>query len=51
MNFALNMNDGCLFQIAECYYTNRTSLADYAICTEAEDMCRDNVEGPYYYYR
>ena len=50
MNFALNMNNGCLFQVAECAYTNRTSLADLAICTEAEDMCRDNVESPYYYY-
>ncbi|TVY83356.1 Carboxypeptidase S1-like protein B [Lachnellula suecica] len=27
-----------------------TSPADYAICTEAEDMCRDNVESPYYFY-
>lgn len=26
-----------------CKQTNRTSLADYAICTEATNMCRDNV--------
>ena len=50
MNFALNMNNGCLQQIQLCYETNRTSLSDYAICTEAADMCRDNVESPYYYY-
>ena len=50
MNFACNMNNGCLQQIQFCYSTNRTSLSDYAICTEAEDMCRDNVESPYYYY-
>lgn len=50
MKFALNMDNGCLQQIQFCYETNRTSLSDQAICTEAEDMCRDNVEGPYYEY-
>ena len=50
MNFALNMNNGCLQQYQLCAETNRTSLSDFAICTEAEDMCRDNVESPYYYY-
>jgi hypothetical protein len=42
------MPNGCLDQVEECRQTNRTSLADLAICTEAEDMCRDNVEGVYY---
>lgn len=41
---------GCLDQINMCRATNRTSLSEQAICTEAENMCRDNVEGPYYYY-
>ena len=49
-NLALTMANGCLDQIGYCYQTNRTSLSDQAICTEAEDMCRDNVEGPYYSY-
>ena len=44
------MENGCLEQISFCRYTNRTSLADLAVCTEAEDMCRDNVESPYYAY-
>ncbi|OCK74270.1 putative carboxypeptidase S1 [Lepidopterella palustris CBS 459.81] len=50
MKFALNMVNGCLDQIGYCRATNRTSLADMAVCTEAEDMCRDNVESPYYMY-
>ncbi|KAL2072604.1 hypothetical protein VTL71DRAFT_11947 [Oculimacula yallundae] len=48
--FALNMVSGCLDQIASCRSTNLTTLSDRAICTEAANMCRDNVEGPYYYY-
>jgi len=48
--FALNMHNGCLEQIQRCYETNRTSLSDYAICAQAEVMCRDNVESPYYHY-
>lgn len=50
MKFACYMENGCLDQISYCRYTNRTSPADLAVCTEAEDMCRDNVEGPYYAY-
>jgi carboxypeptidase C (cathepsin A) len=50
MKFAAYMNNGCLQQIQFCWETNRTSLSDQAICAEAENMCRDNVEGPYYYY-
>jgi hypothetical protein len=48
--FATYKINGCLDQVALCISTNLTSLADYAICTEAENMCRDNVEGPYYDY-
>jgi len=44
------MIGGCLQQVEWCRGTNRTSLSDLAICTEAADMCRDNVESPYYYY-
>jgi carboxypeptidase D len=50
MKFALNMPGGCLDQIAACRYTNRTTLSERAICSEASNMCRDNVEGPYYYF-
>ncbi|GES56955.1 carboxypeptidase S1 [Aspergillus terreus] len=48
MKFANSMPNGCQDQVALCKATNRTSLADYAICAEATNMCRDNVEGPYY---
>ncbi|PVH85828.1 peptidase S10, serine carboxypeptidase [Cadophora sp. DSE1049] len=48
--FALNMVYGCLDQIRMCRATNLTTLSDQAICTEAENICRDSVEGPYYYY-
>lgn len=48
MKFANSMPNGCQDMIAICKATNRTSLSDYALCTEAENMCRDNVEGPYY---
>ena len=48
--FATYKVNGCLDQVAFCLSTNLSSLADYAICTEAENMCRDNVEGPYYDY-
>ncbi|KUJ22719.1 putative carboxypeptidase S1 [Mollisia scopiformis] len=48
--FATYMVNGCLDQISFCSTTNRTQLSDLAICTEAENMCRDNVESPYYSY-
>ena len=48
MNFALTMPNGCLDQYSYCKGSNRSSPADYAICTEASNMCRDNVEGLYY---
>lgn len=44
------MHGGCLEQVESCLATNLTQLNDLAICTEAENMCRDNVESPYYYY-
>ncbi|PYH99538.1 alpha/beta-hydrolase [Aspergillus ellipticus CBS 707.79] len=50
MKFANKMPNGCQDQIDSCKETNRSSLADYAICTEAANMCRDNVEGPYYQF-
>jgi hypothetical protein len=45
MKFATYMTYGCLYQIDLCRATNRTTLSDQAVCTEAENMCRDNVEG------
>jgi Serine carboxypeptidase len=50
MTFAAYMINGCLDQYTYCKLTNRTSLADQAICSEAQSMCRDNVEAPYYAY-
>ncbi|KAL9112987.1 MAG: hypothetical protein Q9227_002852 [Pyrenula ochraceoflavens] len=49
-NFALTMPNGCLDQYAYCKASNRTSPGDLAICTEASNMCRDNVEGVYYQF-
>ena len=46
--FALNKPNGCLAQIEFCRSTNRSSLVENGICSEAQDMCRDNVEGVYY---
>lgn len=43
MKFANAMANGCQDQVAACKKTNRTSLADLTICTEAGNMCRDNV--------
>jgi carboxypeptidase D len=50
MKFACNMINGCLDQVSQCRATNRTTLSEKAICSEAESMCRDNVESPYYAY-
>ncbi|KAJ9231214.1 hypothetical protein DTO169E5_8102 [Paecilomyces variotii] len=50
MKFANTMPNGCQDQVSLCKQTNRTSLSDYALCTEATNMCRDNVEGPYYVF-
>lgn len=43
MKFANNMPNGCLDQISTCKSLNRTSPEDFAICTQAGNMCRDNV--------
>ncbi|EPS26027.1 hypothetical protein PDE_00963 [Penicillium oxalicum 114-2] len=50
MKFANNMPNGCQDQVMSCKYSNRTSMADFALCSEATNMCRDNVEGPYYQF-
>ncbi|KAL2443609.1 Carboxypeptidase S1-like protein B [Exophiala dermatitidis] len=50
MTFAAHMHGGCLEQIEFCAQVDTTTLSGQAVCTEAEDMCRDNVESPYYYY-
>ncbi|KAI9838451.1 MAG: hypothetical protein M1837_002473 [Sclerophora amabilis] len=50
MKFACFMENGCLQQVDICRQLNRTSQSDQAICSEAQSMCRDNVEGPYYEY-
>lgn len=64
--FANEMFNGCLFQIGNCrgaaenngsYYHVDAPITQKeltpgvkGICSEAEMMCRDNVESPYYYY-
>ncbi|KAK8165630.1 Alpha/Beta hydrolase protein [Phyllosticta citrichinensis] len=45
--FALSRKGGCLDQLHNCRETNLTSPTDRAICVQASNMCRDNVEGPY----
>ena len=47
MEFALTMENGCLAQIGFCRATDRTNVGALAICAEAADMCRDNVEGTF----
>ena len=60
------MYNGCLDQIKQCraaaegntsYYHADAPITEVEltpgvmqICNEAADMCRDNVESPYYYY-
>lgn len=64
--FANNMYNGCLDQIKICRAAAEGNASYYhvdapitnaeltpgvlQICNEAADMCRDNVESPYYYY-
>jgi len=46
MKFALNFPyNGCLAQIEYCRSTGMTLPNEKAICAEAQDQCRDNVEG------
>lgn len=42
--FAYYMIDGCRDQINYCYEADRSTASGQAVCTEAENMCRDNVE-------
>lgn len=47
--FALHMPSyGCLDQLEGCRETNRTQLADFAICAGAQSVCRDGVESIFY---
>ncbi|KAI9666958.1 MAG: hypothetical protein M1831_001463 [Alyxoria varia] len=48
--FAYYMGNGCRDQIDLCEEADRSTDAGKAICTEAGNMCRDNVEGPYYVF-
>ncbi|PVH91350.1 alpha/beta-hydrolase [Periconia macrospinosa] len=64
--FANNMYNGCKYQIGICraaaegntsYYHTDARITEVEltpgvmqICNEAADMCRSNVESPYYYY-
>ncbi|KAK6437400.1 hypothetical protein LTR95_006409 [Oleoguttula sp. CCFEE 5521] len=61
--FALNMIGGCLAQITQCRgaaanggFNASTQIpssalpATFALCSEAQNMCRDNVESLYYSY-
>ncbi|KIW19594.1 hypothetical protein PV08_00167 [Exophiala spinifera] len=50
MEFACFMSGGCLDQITWCSETDTSTLIGQAVCSEAQSMCRDNVESPYYYY-
>ncbi|KAH8890858.1 carboxypeptidase C [Thozetella sp. PMI_491] len=53
MNFSCYMRNGCLEQISRCREAiqyARNSIETTAACVEATNMCRDNVEGPYYEY-
>lgn len=48
--FALNFPGGCLAYIEYCAESDQSTLIGQAICNEAGNMCRDNVEAPYYYF-
>lgn len=50
MKFACYMIGGCLDLVTQCRENNQTNLAGNTFCSEAQNMCRDNVEGPYYSY-
>jgi len=50
MKFAAYMTNGCLEQIEYCRAADRSTPSGQAVCSEAQSMCRDNVEGPYYAY-
>ena len=50
MKFATYMIDGCLDQCAACETVNRSTDVGMQTCFQATDMCRTNVESPYYSY-
>lgn len=43
MKFANTMPNGCQDQLERCRKSNRSSPEDFTICSEAGNMCRDNV--------
>lgn len=48
--FATSMSQGCLEQIEGCVTARQYgSSVTFAYCTEAANMCRDNVEGMFYF--
>lgn len=50
MKFAYYMDNGCQQQIDYCALVDTSTQSGQSVCTEAADMCRDNVESPYYFY-
>ena len=50
VRMAYYMPNGCRDQIDLCDSADQSTASGQAICTEAADMCRDNVESPYYFY-
>ena len=48
--FAFFMDNGCRDQIDYCDQVDQSTPDGQAICTEAGNLCRDNVESPYYFY-
>ncbi|CAF9908159.1 hypothetical protein IMSHALPRED_006597 [Imshaugia aleurites] len=50
MKFACYMIGGCLDQCVECETVNRSTDVGMQTCFMATDMCRTNVESPYYMY-
>lgn len=39
---------GCMIAMEYCYYVNQSTLVGQAVCAQAANECRDNVESPYY---
>ncbi|SPN97170.1 related to carboxypeptidase S1 [Cephalotrichum gorgonifer] len=53
MTTACYMVNGCLDQLWRCkqsFSQNSEGVETRALCSQAANMCRDNVEGPYYAY-
>ena len=48
--FACYMIGGCLDLASQCAQVNRSTDVGQQYCFQATDMCRNNVEGPYYSY-